>query len=194
MMQSKLIVPADWQVLNESERRRFFAEEYGEPDSGSNIIAVAKPKAAQEGVFALLTTLPVGYVDAAGGHIDVAAVKAKAEEDLLILNQENGLEGAEEVRFKKFAPPPSYDSAHHAVTYGIELGFGREPALNLYRIQLVRDGALVLTVVGRPSDRLSIQGFGIEASQEKRYEAFNPNTDRRSESSLTNLLMMNRFV
>lgn len=194
MMQSKLIVPADWQVLNESERRRFFAEEYGEPDSGSNIIAVAKPKAAQEGVFALLTTLPVGYVDAAGGHIDVAAVKAKAEEDLLILNQENGLEGAEEVRFKKFAPPPSYDSAHHAVTYGIELGFGRVPALNLYRIQLVRDGALVLTVVGRPSDRLSIQGFGIEASQEKRYEAFNPNTDRRSESSLTNLLMMNRFV
>lgn len=194
MMQSKLIVPADWQVLDEQARSRFFAEEYGEPDSGAHIIAVAKPQAGEEGVFALLTTLPVGYVDAAGGHIDFAAVKAKAEEDLLILNQENGLQGAEEVRLKKFAPPPSYDSAKHAVTYGIELSFGRVPALNLYRIQLVRDGALVLTVVGKPGDRLSLQGFDIEVAADKRYETFNPNTDRRSESSLTNLLMMNRFV
>lgn len=194
MMQSKLIVPDDWQILNAAERSRFFAEEYGEPDGEGNVTAVAKPKAGQEGVFAFLAALSVGYVDAGGGHIDVQAVKAKAEEDLLILNQENGLSGADEVRFKKFAPPPSYDSARHTVTYGIELAFGRVPALNLYRIRLVRDGALVLTVVGRPADRLSINGFAIEPAAEKRYENFNPNTDRRSESSLTNLLMMNRFV
>ncbi|MDO5091188.1 MAG: DUF2167 domain-containing protein [Cardiobacteriaceae bacterium] len=194
MTQNTLIVPADWQILNDNERRRFFADEYGEADSGSNILAVAKPKAGKEGVFALLATLPVGYIDAAGGHIDVAAVKSKAEEDLLILNQENGLQGADEIRFKKFAPPPSYDSAHHTVSYGIELAFGRTPALNLYRIQLVRDGALVLTLVGTPADKLSLDGFAIEPESDKRYDAFNPNTDRRSESSLTNLLMMNRFV
>lgn len=187
-----LIVPDDWYILNDAERRNFLASEFG--DAQSSILAVARPKAAQDGVFATLSALTVGYVDSVGGHIDTQALRGNIEEDLLILNQENGLEGAEEVRFKKFAPPPSYDSAHHTVTYGVELAFGRDPALNLYRIRLVRNGALVLAVIGKPSDRLSINGFAIEPAAQDRYENFNPNTDRRSESSLTNVLMMNKFI
>lgn len=188
--QNLLTVPAGWQLLNDAERRNFLINELGDDGQG-NILAVAK---RSDGVFALLTALPVGYVDSAGGQIDVQAVRSNTEEDLLILNQENGLEGADEVQFKKFAPPPSYDSAQYSVTYGVELSFGREPALNLYRIQLVRDGALILTLVGKPADQLALEGFTIHPPSGQRYENFNPNTDRRSESTLTNMLMMNRFV
>ena len=192
-IQANLTVPAGWRILSDAERRDFLINELGEGDGQSNILAIAKPSSG-DGVFAMLTTLAIGYVDSAGGHIDVQAVRSNTEEDLLILNQENGLEGADEVRFRKFSPPPSYDSAEHSVTYGMELSFGREPALNLYRIRLVRDGALVLTVVGKPSDGLSLAGFAIDPPSAQRYENFNPQTDRRSESSLTNVLMMNRFV
>lgn len=187
-----LIVPNDWYVLTDAQRRSFLSDEFG--DVPGSILAVAKPKADKGGVFATLSALSVGYVDSAGGHIDTQAVRANIEEDLLILNQENGLEGADEVRFKKFAPAPSYDNARHTVTYGVELAFGRDPAVNLYRIRLVRDGALLLAVIGKPADGLSLDGFAIEPAAAQRYENFNPNTDRRSESSLTNVLMMNKFV
>lgn len=192
MNTATLIVPDNWVVLNEAERRRFLSEEFG--DVSSSVLAVARPKDGKEGVFAVLNRLTVGYVDSAGGHIDTQTVRAKIEEDLLILNQENGVEGADEVRFKKFSPPPSYDSAQHTVTYGVELSFGRDPALNLYRIRLTRDGALLLAVVGKPSDQLSLNGFAIEPAAGQRYENFNPNADRRSESTLTNVLMMNAFI
>lgn len=192
MNTATLIVPKGWTVLSDAERRRFLVNEFG--DASSSIIAAATPENGKDGVFALLSMLTVGYVDSAGGYIDSAALRANIEEGLLILNQENGLEGSDEVRFKKFSPPPVYDSARHTVTYGVELAFGGDPAINLYRVTLTRDGALLLAVVGKPSDGLSIEGFAVEPASAQRYEAFNPNTDRRSESTLTNVLMMNTFI
>ncbi|MFC2503810.1 MAG: DUF2167 domain-containing protein, partial [Cardiobacterium sp.] len=111
-----------------------------------------------------------------------------------ILNQESGLTGSEAVRWKSFAPAPKYDNASRCVEYGVELNIGQDPALNLYKMCLVRNGALVLTLVGKPGDGLSLQGWRVTPQDSLRYERFDPKSDPRAEGTIINLLLMNRFI
>ena len=87
-------------------------------------------------------------------QIDPTRVRQGISEDLDMLNQESGLSGNDAVRWKTFSPAPKYDSANHCVEYGVELTIGQDSALNRYKMCLVRNGAVVLTLVGTPADNL----------------------------------------
>ena len=185
-----LTPPKGWKVLSESEKQRFINEHLGGVD---DIIAIALPDGGNGSVFAQLSYRPAGYVDD-NIPIDPTRVRQGISEDLDMLNQESGLTGSEAVRWKSFAPAPKSDSASRCVEYGVELSIGQEPALNLYKMCLLRNGALVLTLVGTPADGLSLQGWRITPQDNLRYERFDPHSDPRAEGTIINLLLMNRFI
>ena len=174
-----LTPPKGWKVLNDSQKQQFINEHLGGVD---DIIAIAVPDGGDGSVFAQLSYRPAGYI------------RQGISEDLDILNQESGLTGSEAVRWKSFAPAPKYDNASRCVEYGVELNIGQDPALNLYKMCLVRNGALVLTLVGKPGDGLSLQGWRVTPQDSLRYERFDPKSDPRAEGTIINLLLMNRFI
>jgi hypothetical protein len=59
---------------------------------------------------------------------------------------------------------------------------------------LVRNGAVVLTLVGTPADNLNLQEWRVTPKDSLRYERFDPHSDPRAEGTLINLLLMNRFI
>ena len=175
-----LTPPKGWKVLNDSQKQQFINEHLGGVD---DIIAIAVPDGGDGSVFAQLSYRPAGYVDD-NSPIDPTRIRQGISEDLDILNQESGLTGSEAVRWKSFAPAPKYDNASRCVEYGVELNIGQDPALNLYKMCLVRNGALVLTLVGKP----------VTPQDSLRYERFDPKSDPRAEGTIINLLLMNRFI
>ena len=185
-----LTPPKGWKVLNRTEQQTFIREHLGDT---SDIIAIALPNGGDGSVFAQLSYNPVGYVDD-NIPIDPARVRQGISEDLDILNQESGLTGKDAVRWKTFAPAPKYDPASRCVEYGVELSVSGDPALNLYKMCLVRNGALILTLVGTPEDGLELNNWHIKVQDSLRYERFDPKSDRRAEGNLINLLLMNRFI
>ena len=185
-----LTPPQGWKLLNGSQKQRFINEHLS---GAEDIIAIALPDGGDGSVFAQLSYRPAGYVDD-NIPIDPTRIRQGISEDLDILNQESGLTGSEAVRWKSFAPAPKYDNASRCVEYGVELNIGQDPALNLYKMCLVRNGALVLTLVGKPGDGLSLQGWRVTPQDSLRYERFDPKSDPRAEGTIINLLLMNRFI
>ncbi|WP_225757213.1 DUF2167 domain-containing protein [Cardiobacterium sp. Marseille-Q4385] len=185
-----LTPPKGWKILSHAEQQAFIREHLGD---ASDIIAIALPSGGDGSVFAQLSYRPVGYVDD-NTPIDPTRVRQGISEDLDILNQESGLTGKDAVRWKTFAPAPKYDPASRCVEYGVELSVSGDPALNLYKMCLVRNGAIVLTLVGTPTDGLDLNNWVITPQNNLRYERFDPKSDRRAEGNLINLLLMNRFI
>ncbi len=184
-----------WRLLSMAEQARFISEELGE-NGYRTILAVAVPESRNDNrVFALLEHQSVGYVaNPSAGDIDLAYVRQQALDDLKILNNENDLPVSEQVRWGGFSPKPAYNAQEYSLDYGVKLIFGEEAALNLYRIQLVRDGAVVLMLVGSPGDDLTLEGWQIQPSAEWNYNRYVSGQDRLSESTLENLMLMNRFI
>ena len=142
-----LTPPKGWKVLNDSQKQRFINEHLS---GAEDIIAIALPDSGDGSVFAQLSYRPAGYVDE-NIQIDPTRVRQGISEDLDMLNQESGLTGNDAVRWKTFSPAPKYDSANHCVEYGVELTIGQDSVLNRYKMYLVRNGAVVLTLVGTPT-------------------------------------------
>ena len=161
-----LTPPKGWKILSHAEQQAFIREHLGD---ASDIIAIALPSGGDGSVFAQLS-----YLD--------------------ILNQESGLTGKDAVRWKTFAPAPKYDPATRCVEYGVELSVSGDPALNLYKMCLVRNGAIVLTLVGTPTDGLDLNNWVITPQKNRRSARFDQKSDRRAEGNLINLLLMNRFI
>ncbi|MDO4642330.1 MAG: DUF2167 domain-containing protein [Cardiobacteriaceae bacterium] len=183
--------PSGWKILDETQRKRFIAEHLGD---ASDVIAIALPDGGNGSVFAQLSYRPIGYVDD-NVQIDTTRVRQGISEDLDMINQESGLSGNDAVRWKGFSPAPQYDSSNHCVEYGVELSIGKDPALNLYKVYLIRNGALILTLVGTPQDGLDLQNWSVTPQDTLRYEKFNPKSgDTRAEGNLVNVLLMNRFI
>ena len=185
-----LTPPKGWKVLNDSQKQQFINEHLGGVD---DIIAIAVPDGGDGSVFAQLSYRPAGYVDD-NIPIDPTRIRQGISEDLDILNQESGLSGKDAVRWKTFAPAPKYDPASRCVEYGVELSVSGDPALNLYKMCLVRNGALILTLVGTPEDGLELSHWHIKVQDSLRYERFDPKSDPRAEGTIINLLLMNRFI
>ena len=144
-----LTPPKGWKVLNDSQKQRFINEHLS---GAEDIIAIALPDSGDGSVFAQLSYRPAGYVDE-NIQIDPTRVRQGISEDLDMLNQESGLTGNDAVRWKTFSPAPKYDSANHCVEYGVELTIGQDSVLNRYKMYLVRNGAVILTLVGTPACR-----------------------------------------
>lgn len=190
-MSTILTAPENWHILAKSELKNFVENELGE--SGNLVIAAAKPKQGSSDVFAVLEHQKNGYIANPNPRINQAFYIQKMQEDLQIQNDENGFSDAEKVRWKGFVLPPKYDGNARILDYGVALYFGQEVAINLYRLQLVRDGALVLTLVGTPRSHLSFEGWKISVDANLRYEKHQAN-DPVSEGNLENLMLMNRFI
>ncbi|SUO95128.1 DUF2167 domain-containing protein [Suttonella ornithocola] len=186
-----LKTPENWKVLSGSTLNQFINEEFGD---GRHILTAAKPKNQAEGVFAILEHQKMGYIAHPNSHINTRFIVEKGQDDLKILNEESGLSESEKVRFKGFSPAPTYHAEKHLLEYGIELLFGREAALNLYRIKLIRDGALILTLVGKPKDNLSLTGWEIQVQAGYRYQDYQKGKDKLAEGNLENLMLMNSFI
>lgn len=192
-MTAQLKTTQHWYKLNEAQKKRFIDEEFGE--AGRNILAVAKKHNAHSSVFAILEYRALGYVQhPAQSQINSAKLIEKAKEDLIMLNAENGLQGADSVRFKELVVAPRYIDEEKRLDYGITLSFGNVDAVNLYRFVLCRDGVFVLTVVGAPEDRLKLEDFSIEVPKGKRYEDYQAGRDQIFVGDLSNLILMNRFI
>lgn len=193
MKQATLIAPEGWKVLSASEQHHFIQSEFGD-DAGRNILAIARKNDA-DGVFALLEYRQTGYIENPSlQQVDERALIQKANEDLHMLNQENGFSDAETVRWKGFVLKPRFDAQRHILEYGVELRFGDLPAVNLYQMQLLRNGVLVLTLVGMPEDKLNFKGWQYKFDSAWKYENYQPSRDRKSEGTLANLMLMNRFI
>lgn len=190
-MSTILTAPENWHILTKSELKNFVENELGE--SGNLIIAAAKPKQGTDDVFAVLTHQKNGYIAQPNPRINQASYIQKMQEDLKIQNDENGLSDSEKVRWKGFVIPPKYDSSTHTLDYGVALYFGHEIAINLYRLRLVRNGALTLTLVGSPKDHLSLIGWNIQVDASLLYQNHQA-SDRIAEGNLENLMLMTRFI
>lgn len=191
-MKSTIKAPEGWRILTGGALSSFINDEFG--DSGRDILAAAKPANGADGVFAIFEHQASGYIERPASNINQAFYVQKTQEDLQILNDENGFTDAEKVRWKGFALTPRYDNSKHTLDYGIELYFGRDVAVNLYRMLLIRDGALVLTLVGTPRERLSLQGWSIAPDPAIAYERYQSGRDPKAEGTLENLMLMNRFI
>lgn len=193
MKQATLITPEGWTILSPAEQDIFIQTEFGD-GAGRNIFAVAQKNQA-EGVFALLDYRQTGYIENPSlQQINEQALIERTNEDLQMLNQENGFSEAEKVRWKGFVLKPRFDDKHYVLEYGVELRFGNMPAVNLYRMQLLRDGVLVLTLVGMPQDQLSLNGWQYQYDSAWDYQRYQASRDRKSEGTLANLMLMNRFI
>ncbi|ABQ13858.1 DUF2167 domain-containing protein [Dichelobacter nodosus] len=192
MTMATLRMPESWVLLKNEQRARFLREIEIEDEPA--LLAVAQSK-EHDHAFALLRHQKSGYVvRPEETPIHPQLIRKQTEADLAILNSESALSEAERVRWQKFYLEPVYQAQTRTVEYGITLLFGNEAAVNLYRMLLVRDGALVLTLVGKPSDHLSLADWAIEPKDEMRYERFDPAHDKKSEGTLDNLILMNRFI
>lgn len=193
MKQATLIAPEGWTVLKPAEQNAFIQAEFGQ-ELGRNILAVARKNGAQD-VFALLEYRQTGYIENPSlQQINEQVLIQKANEDLQMMNQENGFSEAEKVRWKGFVLKPRFDEQHYVLDYGVELRFGDLPAVNLYRMQLLRDGVLILTLVGMSQDQLNFNGWQYHYDSAWNYRQYNPNRDRKAEGTLANLMLMNRFI
>ena len=106
MKQATLIAPEGWTVLKPAEQNAFIQAEFGQ-ELGRNILAVARKNGAQD-VFALLEYRQTGYIENPSlQQINEQVLIQKANEDLQMMNQENGFSEAEKVH----RSPHRYDSA-----------------------------------------------------------------------------------
>lgn len=193
MKQATLIAPDSWTVLNPSQKNAFIEAEFGD-GAGRNILAAAT-KNGVEGVFALLDYRQIGYIDSPSiAQINEQNLVAKINEDLQMLNQENGFSETEKVRWKGFVLKPRFDEQHFVLDYGVEMQFGHEAAVNLYRMQLLRDGVLVLTLVGMPKDQLNFNGWQYQYDKTWNYQNYQASRDLKAEGTLANVMLMNRFI
>lgn len=185
-----LTPPQGWKLLSQNKQKDFIRKTFGEMD---NIISVALPERGDGSVFALLVFRDTGYIDDRSA-INERWVQKRLAEEYNIVNHEQEFDAEDIVRWKRFVPKPVYDTTTHCLQYGIELTFGRKPALNLYKIYLLRNGAAVLTLVGTPADHLQLQAWKITPDKQFSYERFDPARDRQAEGNLNNLMLMNPFL
>lgn len=187
---AELTPPPGWTLLSPKNQQAFIRQNFGDMD---NVMAVALPNGGKGSVFALLVFLDTGYIDEHAA-INERWVEQHLIEEYKIVNHEQEFGTEDTVHWKGFTPKPVYDMTTHCLQYGISLSFGRKPALNLYKICLLRNGAAVLTLVGTSASRLHLKEWQLTPQKAFAYERFNPAQDRRSEGNLNNLMLMNPFI
>lgn len=194
-MLASLTFPPSWRLLQGAERQSFLNNEYDDAKDRELVSVVKATSASAKDVFAILEHQPLGYIaHPETSTIDLQSVIKQYKADLEILNGENNLAPSESVRWGRFFVPPTYDAQQHRLDYGIELRFGGNPGVNLYRVKLVRDGALVLTLVGDRPAQVSLEGWTITPEKNLAYENYQAGKDKLAQATLANLILMNRFI
>ena len=192
MSVAQLITPPDWQLLSDSQLQNFIAAEFG---ADRKIIAAAKPKSSSS-AFAVLEYRPIGYVDIAGqSGVNANAVASQIQEDLQILSNEMQLSASEAIRWKGFVMQPKFRPQEKTLDYGIAVSFGTDVAINLYRVVLIKNGVVVLTIVCNPQEQASLDNsWQVKISPEYAYANYRAGVDSKAEGNLDNIILMNEIL
>ena len=106
--------------------------------------------------------------------------------------------GMPEFKLAGWAAPPQYDAAKHQLVWGLAGDSEGQPLVRYHAVLLGREGYLSVSMATSPADLPAYQAktqallAGIRFLEGKRYEDFNPASDRTSSDGLTALVAETR--
>lgn len=191
--------PKGWKLLNKKETVSFYQHYFDgkHQEQGIVAIAVSAKHSSDHPAFAILSYNEIGHVDDEDRHLDMSVLQDRVRDDLIIANQEAGLDKDEQIEFLAYVPKPTYDAKKQLLSFGVKLRFGGDVAYNYNLIKLTRMGYIELKIVIENEKEAAIdkwQNAIVVHNSKQNYHSFNPQEDYFSESKLINLIMSSNFI
>lgn len=197
---AKITLPENFVYINSQNAERLLTEGWGNP-SGAGTLGMILPAdvspVSEQGWGIVLTYDNDGYVsDEDANEIDYDDLLTDMKDATAESNEAREQAGYGRIDLVGWAVPPSYDSNQHKMVWAQELKFSEAETNTLnYNIRVLgREGVLVLNAVSAMDQlqMIRMETPALVAATEflpgKRYEDFNPSTDKVAEYGLATLV------